>query len=194
MATRPAGNLILEPTATAQWHKLVRDAQAACGCSLEEELESYLTFLLMRFVERPDMAAAVLAVEYLDGLVSAGRLRRERLRDVGDKCLLYSGLFPRRAQRKRVRVGYFVRLGTSAYRQLADGARPGEAALFGRLAEGFVAMMDVLQSMRSDERLDPLAAHELWADTGSPRARRRLSELTAATPLAGPAGAGPHRH
>ena len=41
--------LILEPTSVAQWQALVREAQSECNCNLDETLESYLVFLLMRF-------------------------------------------------------------------------------------------------------------------------------------------------
>lgn len=183
-------SIVVNPTSTAQWHALVSEAETACACQLDEELESYLVFLLMRFAGRPDMASAVLAMEYLNGLVAAGRDRVDQLRDVGDKCLLFSGLFPKRAERRRVKVSYYVGLGRSAYQQLADNAAAAVLAKFyGHLAEAFVHMMDVLQAMRAlgGERglLSPLEAYDLWADTGSPRALRTLQEGSSALPIIG---------
>jgi hypothetical protein len=58
--------------------------------------------------------------------------------------------------------------------------------LYGRLAEAFVAIMDVLQAMRGlsgEAVLQPLAAAELWADTGSQSALRALSETTSSLPV-----------
>jgi hypothetical protein len=55
-----------------------------------------------------------------------------------------------------------------------------------RLANAFVAVMDVLQAMRGlsgEPALGPLAAAELWADTGSRSAYRALTETTTATPV-----------
>ena len=41
--------LILHPTDISQWHALVNEAQAATRLILNENTESYLVFLLMRF-------------------------------------------------------------------------------------------------------------------------------------------------
>ena len=179
--------LVLEPTETAQWHMLVTEAAASCDCRLDEGLESYLVFLLMRFAGRPELAASVMALEYLRGMLSLGRLRHEHLRDVGDKCLLYSGLFPRRAERRRVRISYFVDLGQAAYRQLALAPTHAGADLYARLSATFVLLMDVLQAMRGlgDAGLDPLHTLELWNDTGSRRAYQALRRMTDATPVPG---------
>lgn len=180
--------LVLEPTETAQWRALVAEAAASRDCRLDEGLESYLVFLLMRFVERPELAASVMALEYLRGMLALGHLRHERLRDVGDKCLLYSGLFPRRAERRRVRISYFVDLGQAAYRQLALAPARTGTELYARLSTTFVPLMDVLQSMRAlgnDPGLGPLQTLELWNDTGSRGAYQALRRMTGATPVHG---------
>lgn len=181
-------DLVLHPTSTAQWHSLVNEAQTACKVSLNEELESYLVFLLMRFVSRPEMAASVLALQYLEGAASGGRVRDDRMRDVGDQCLLFCGLFPRRAERRRVRVSYFVQLGRSAFNMLAQTATAG-AGLYAQVTSGFVPMMDVLQATRAAEPpIGPLAAQELWMDTGSESARQALANATGGTPVSGDTG------
>lgn len=171
--------IVTGPTAAAQWQHLVRSAAAECEHTLEEELESYLVFLLMRFASKPQMAGTVLALEYLQSVMQEGRQHADRLRDVGDQCLLYSGLFPLRARRRMVRMGYYVDLGRGAYRQLAERLQQGWAHTFGRLAEDFVALRDVLQAMRELDRpaaLDSLALQELWQQCGSRRAARQMSE------------------
>ena len=167
--------LVLEPTVTAQWHSLVSEAEARSARRLDETLQSYLVFLLMRFAARPELAASVMAREFLEGAATPGRLGQDRLRDVGDQCLLFSGLFPRRAERRLVRISYYVDLGRAAYGQLAEDRSPGSAALFAQLAEGFVALMEVLQAMSSltgTPALDLLHAVDLWHDTGSSHALR----------------------
>jgi hypothetical protein len=182
-------NLVLHPTSMAQWLALVHDAETAAAHRLDEELESYLVFLLMRFAGQPQVTARVLALEYLDGLLAGGRERKDRLRDVGDVCLLYSGLFPQMAARRRVRLSYFVQLGRTAYRELSDRLERGFAQVYLNLAHGFVPLMDVLQAMRTLPRgtpvLQPLEAFELWEDTGSSSARRSLRAVTDAVPVAG---------
>ena len=88
-------SLVLHPTATAQWHALVNEAESLRHIQLGEELESYLVFLLMRFTEKPEMAHSVLAMDFLDSVKAAGAERRDKLQDVGDKCLLFAGFISR---------------------------------------------------------------------------------------------------
>lgn len=178
---------LLHPTATAQWHALVNEAQDAAHHDLDEALESYLVFLLMRFATQPDVAGRVLALDYLQAMRDSGHQRASQLRDLGDHCLLFSGLFPERADRLRVRISYFVNLGRSAYGELSNRVSQGAAELYEHLAEGFIALMDTLHAMRelgSAQRcLSPLHAYELWQDTGSRHARETLSSYSRGVPL-----------
>jgi hypothetical protein len=179
--------LLVHTTATEEWLSLVHEAETAAAHPLDEEMQSYLVFLLMRFTENPELAASILAVEYLQSMHTTGRIGQDQLRNVGDKCLLYSGLFPQRAKRRRVKISYFVDLGRGAYQQLSERLEDGAAAMYHRLADAFVSLMDILQAMRTlgapDQRLDPLQAFELWQDTGSRYALRTLNQKTSATPL-----------
>jgi hypothetical protein len=139
----------------------------------------------MRFAERPDLAGRVMALEFLQAQQETGQVTMQ-LRDVGDQCLLFSGLFPQLAERRLVKVSYFVAIGRAAYDQLAALVDRNSDRLYGRLAEAFVAIMDVLQAMRGlsgEAVLQPLAAAELWADTGSQSALRTLSETTNSLPV-----------
>ncbi len=141
-------NLILNPTSTAQWHALVNDAQKKRNCHLTEDVESYLVFLLMRFIKRSDVASSVLSINYLESMQAFGKVKHDKLQDVGDQCLLYSGLFPNRAARKCVNVNYFVELGVSAYHELAVIAGHLFHALYEQLSESFITMMEILHTIR----------------------------------------------
>ena len=185
--------LLSPSTATEGWFALVQEAQREASQNLDEELESYLVFLLMRFTREPGLAASVLALEFLRGLQQAGGLRQASLRDVGDKCLLFTGFFPRRAERRRVRLSYFVDLGRAAYREAAQHSPPGLGGMYQGLAGAFVARMEVLQGVRrvggergrAEHLLDPLAAYELWERTGSRAAVEALRAVTGATAVPG---------
>src|SRR5437899_10481277 len=107
--------LIIQPTEIAQWQELIKEAENSSQLVLNEELESYLVFLLIRFTGQPQLAKSVLALEFLENSRCLGQKQQEELRNVGDKCLLISGLFPGRAQRRRVKISYFVQLGQNAY-------------------------------------------------------------------------------
>ncbi len=173
--------------ATAQWHDLVKEAEAYNGVQLDEDIESYLVFLLMRYTEQPQLAAKVMALEYLDGANSVGNQRQEKMRDVGDQCLLYSGLFPKRAERRRVTIGYYVNLGRTAYHTVSELTQSAMANMFGQLAESFVELMDTLQAMRcvnrNEQDIDALAAFEQWQQTNSRHAQQQLVNVTNAIPV-----------
>lgn len=141
--------LKLHPTPTAQWHSLVCEAESASNIFLDEELESYLVFLLMRFLDKPDIAHKVLALEYIDSMLSSGQRKEEKLRDVGDVCLIHAGLFPERAKRKRVSEQYFIDLGCGAYQQLSVVVENQIADVYYRLSQSFVSLRDLLQAMGS---------------------------------------------
>ncbi len=164
--------LILEPTPVAQWRALVTEARSACDYSLDESLESYLVFLLMRFTGRTGCTTRIMATDYLQSQTAQGEQQFGRLRDVGDHCLLFSGLFPQLAERRHVNIGYFVRIGRSSYLQLSERFDQGRALLYGHLAETFVILMDILQAMREiggQPLLSPLEVVDLWEETGSRR-------------------------
>lgn len=173
------------PTSTTQWQNLVIEASRACNITLPEQLESYLVFLLMRFITTPQMAHNVMGLEFLNSISYSGALRPIALRDVGDQCLLYSGLFPGRARRRRVRVSYYVNLGKSAYFSLAHNSKFSDSELFANLSDKFVLLMDTLQAMREinnqSQTLDAITAEELWHDTGSEHALQVLQQFTSQT-------------
>lgn len=180
--------IIIQPSSTAEWHTLVTEAKKVAAPSLAEEMESYLVFLLMRFVTHPDIVQSILATDFLQSLNQIRRERLEKLREVGDKCLLLAGLFPGRARRRRVRISYFVKLGQTAYSSLSDQRNQQEKSdLYGHLCTQFVLLMDLLQTMReldnSSKALDLFQAEELWADTKSQHALKILRQATQAFSL-----------
>lgn len=170
--------LILENTEIAQWYNLIQQAEQEYGCQLDESMESYLAFTLMRFMKDQDLATQALALDYLRAHGLPRSMRLEQLRDVGDQCLLLSGLFPKRAEKRLVRVSYYVGLGRSAYHHLSEGAQQASAELYRQLAEAFVTLMDVLQVIRqfSSPALLPIQTLELWSDTGSRHAFNSLAD------------------
>jgi len=183
-------NLVIQPTVTAQWHDLINEAQAAAHCQLNVTLESYLVFLLERFTRRPEIMSTILSMDYLEATTQA-KQNHDQLRDIGDRCLLFSGLFPQIAERRLVKISYFVSLGRSAYHQLAaniDNRKEQINDLYTCLTHGFVQLMDILQAIRGlddshNDRLKPLQAFELWQETGSQQAYQAIRAINDGLPL-----------
>lgn len=140
--------IIVQPSELAQWHALINEAQSRCSNTLPEDIESYLVYLLMRFSKRPEMASNMLALEFIKSLKASGDLRTEQLRDVGDKCLLFSGLFPGLAKKRHVSLSYFSDIGQSAYALISDHELGLNGRLFQALYQAFDSMIRVLQALR----------------------------------------------
>ena len=139
--------LILHPTETSQWYALLNEAQANSECFLEEKVESYLVFLFMRFNQSPHIAKRFFALDFLKiSQTRAGKVKRELLQQVGDQSLLFSGLFPGLAERKNVSVDYFVQMGKTAYRAVAE---QDACDLFHALNINFKSMRQVLNAIQS---------------------------------------------
>jgi len=179
--------LILEPTAQAQWQTLLQEAQSACDHYLDETLESYLVFLLMRFADKPHCTARIMAEDFLGSQLLHGEQRADSLRQVGDHCLLFSGLFPELAERRLVRISYFVNIGRSSYRQLAEVLDRSWSSVYRNLSDAFIILMDILHAMRGlggEAALTPLQALDLWQETGRRRCYRQVSDGGRVIPLA----------
>lgn len=180
-------NMTANPGSDAEWRTLVGAAEARTGCVLGERIENYLVNLLIRVSTRPDLCDGLIA---LDQLTSQPPLkpRADHLRDIGDQCLLFAGLFPDLAEQRGVRLSQFVSLGQTAYRQLHE-LLPGESGHpYADLYLAFTNLLDLLHTMRElcdDEAggLTPLHAFDLWSDTGSLRALRYIRAATGAFPI-----------
>lgn len=143
-------SLILQPTDTAQWLTLLNKAQGESEIYLGQDIESYLVFMLMRFSGRPEFANSVLALDFYEAMQELATHHYDSLQDVGDKCLLFSGLFPDQAKQRQVSVSYFIELGQHAYHAIALREQSTVAQIFSDLSEQFPSLTDVLQAMRPE--------------------------------------------
>lgn len=171
---------------TAGWRALLTRASAVAGLPLQEDVENYLTCLLLRQIGTPTSALDDLARGFASNLLVASPGSGDQtLDDIGEQCLLFAGLFPEQAAEQLMPVSYFVRMGTDAYRKLADVS--GES-LYAQVADQFVSLMDMLQCLRDLDTdchcLDALSAFDQWQETGSSHAWRVLQALTASVPSA----------
>lgn len=140
--------LILHPTDLSQWHAFVNEAQASTHLILNENTESYLVFLLMRFSQKSQLIDSILAMDFLHAQHTSSRKQVEFLRDLGDKSLLFCGLFPGMASRRHVSIDYFKDMGRSAYLTLSELQATDQSLLYSQLSDQFDEMQRVLQAMR----------------------------------------------
>ncbi len=177
-------NWLVHKGETAPWHALVGEAMSASGIQLNEDLESYLVFLLMRFTNKTQIASSIIALDYLISYQLTKAQQQSLLRDVGDKCLIMAGLFPGRAKKRRVRINYFIKIGQSAYQTLSHLNQHLTSELFSTLSLEFVQLIDVLQAARHTQHngnvLMPADAYDLWQDV---TAKKELEGLIQANEL-----------
>jgi hypothetical protein len=141
--------LILHPTELSQWHALVNDAQASTSLMLNENTESYLVFLLMRFSQSSKLIESVIALDFLESMRKSRPRQVELLRDVGDKSLLFCGLFPGMAEKRHVSLNYFVDMGQAAYLTVGE-LNESQSSLYIQLSRQFLMLQQILRAMRSE--------------------------------------------
>ena len=142
--------LILYPTEISQWQALVNEAQHSTQLHLNQDTESYLVFLLMRFTHSADWIDSVLALDVLESKYARHKLKIQKLSAVGDKSLLFSGLFPGVATKRHVSKRYYTEMGRAAYLTVSALQTAESAALYKQLGIQFVSLQTILQSLRSD--------------------------------------------
>jgi hypothetical protein len=146
----------------ALWTDLVHEAEHGAATRLDEELESYLVFLLMGHTRDVQLGRNAVALDYLLARAESGTRLKQELRDVGDRCLLLAGFYPEQAERRLVSIRYFLDVGSRAYDELANVLRAGIADLYDHLAQAFAHLVRVLMELRRRMReIAPLVLHEL---------------------------------
>ncbi|OGT25596.1 MAG: hypothetical protein A3B71_06070 [Gammaproteobacteria bacterium RIFCSPHIGHO2_02_FULL_42_43] len=139
-----------EDSRWVEWHNLLIEAQEKSGHTLIEPVEHYVLITLDAYTAQLKLATSALAIEFLEN-VHVNHVRDfQKLRSVGDQCLILAGLFPERAIRKRVSRDYFTHLGENAYYILSYAQVPIhiDHSLFYLLSENFSDLVQVLQAMR----------------------------------------------
>ena len=104
----------------------------------------------MRFSQTTQLIESVIALDFLDSMHAPGHRQAERLRDVGDKSLLFCGLFPGMAIKRNVRLDYFSEMGQAAYLTVSELEDNESASLYFQLSTQFISMQQILQAMRGN--------------------------------------------
>lgn len=142
--------LILHPTETCQWYALINEAQATTRLVLDENTESYLVFLLMRYSQNSKLIESIVALDFLESAHASRHRQVELLRDIGDKSLLFCGLFPGLARKRHVSIDYFCDMGQAAYLSAGALGLGQFTELFQVLGSKFRSLKEILQAMRGE--------------------------------------------
>ena len=146
-------SIVLYPTEVCQWQALVSEAQQEAYVTLNESVESYLVFMLMRFLRKRKFSESILALDFLEAFDKPNPYKIKSLKEVGDKSLLICGLYSKYVTCKFGSPSYFVNLGRNAYYQVSLLENfDSDNNLFDELYTDFLAMQNVLHyiSLKSD--------------------------------------------
>lgn len=172
-------NLLTNNTPLGLWQEVIKHAEGRLSITLNKRLENYLVKLLIHYTDKPELIKQVVAHGFLQGMQEPQKQRPVSLQNVGDQCLLFAGLFPGVAERRCVKISYFVDMGRSAYAAVSCETND----LFNLLALQFVILMDVLQSIQDSSPLLPITAYDQWNEVGSVRALQILKTYTQGIPI-----------
>lgn len=170
-------------------------AMASNKVAIEDHTAHYVVNLLTLFArsealhDQADSGPGLrpLALMLADAAeADSGESRNSALKRLGDVALFVAGFMAEGLDRKTVGIGYYVRMGGSAYRTLATVLPPNSrgrafAPVFAELGTKFADVVDVLNEVRHagcpacDK--DVLRLYESWLTTGSRRAERLLRQL-----------------
>ena len=141
------------PNEIAQWHSLILDAQSDLDFYLPESIEHYVVMTLHSYTTNTAFTSAIIALEFLKAIEDNSIINLQKLRDVGDHCLILSGLFPERAKRKNVSSEYFERIGKEAYYNLsfAQTRWVFDKDIFLKLCENFSDLIRLLNKLRVND-------------------------------------------
>ena len=174
---------LIDPSAsvTAFFRDAVEGAIRSRRCGASEASEVYLVGLLSDYA-KPSAPTPRLeqpfTLQLQDALNRGGADRFERLRQLGDEVLYFTGFFGGHLATRGVPLGYVSTLGSTAYDRAAAMLRRGGAgaapALFDELATKFTMFASLLndvadalyaQSARDDRRI--LEVYERWLERRS---------------------------
>ncbi|MCB9745914.1 MAG: hypothetical protein H6740_25290 [Alphaproteobacteria bacterium] len=174
--------------------KRVDDAKAERGVELDTWTTTYLAHLLVRVGRTRDLfrddSPDTLAEIHLAAR-SADRREAARLyRYLGDRALSIAGYFKESLRRGAVGPAYYEAMGESAYYQVATMGLSGAAVarsadpwtgvfleLARRMGDCIGLFQDISERDRAEGTQDVVRLYELWLESRSPHAARRLSEL-----------------
>jgi hypothetical protein len=136
---------------------------------------------------------STLAETFLKAQTADGAVRHDMLRRLADRTLYITGFFADSLQRKLVDIDYYVDVGGTAYRALAEESREDvKGRVFLELGRRFTEFVDVISAvslkakMTDEENI--LRLYEVYNLTGSESAREQLLSRGLLAPVRGSVG------
>jgi len=149
------------------------------GVAASADAEFYLVNLLSEYAHAP-LQDEPLALRLSTAATALPDERARQLREIGDQSLYVSGFFSDSLSRSLVDVDYYIRIGGTAYGQLARMQMCGRAAgpVFVELSGKFPQFVEVLAEVSAESALTTergvVELYQRWLRTGSEWSERKL--------------------
>lgn len=172
-------DLISHRSVSEFFRQAVASAIRNQGVDTTELTEFYLVDLLSTFARMTLDDGEPLGIRLAQATLAAPEERAKTLRGIGDQSLYVSGFFAESLHRSLVDVDYYIRIGGSAYRQLARmPSRREQAEVYLELSGKFPRFVDVLAEVSEGGAVETAAGlvqlYERWLRTGSEWIARKL--------------------
>jgi sirohydrochlorin ferrochelatase len=121
-----------------------------------------------------------LAELHFEAAKSGGPRAVRCYREIGDRAMWVTSVFPDSLRRRAVGPDYYRAMGSAAYASLADRSPDALAELFLELANRFALASASIREALEDARIegsDPVTLYREWAMTGCPTALRCLQRM-----------------
>ena len=128
------------------WHSIIKEAQANSHIQLNDEIEHYIIITLNNYLTQTDLGSNNLAITFLENVQNPDP---DKLRKIGDQCLIISGLFPEFTYKKNVSLVYFIDIGKEAYFKISTLDNKNiQSKLYYTLSQDFMGLVDVIYHIK----------------------------------------------
>lgn len=184
-------SLLAIPSLKEFFRGLLTQASGHQGVRLGEGAEFYLVNLLSEFAAADKLFARdeesggareeALALLYHRAQLAPKEERIRQLRRLGDVSLYTAGFFGDALRERPVGPDYYIRMGGTAYGEVAHLAPGGSSGVYAELGAKFAALVEVLAEIAARGLVahgaeGALRVYETWSRTGSESLQRVLVE------------------
>ena len=91
----------------------------------------------------------IICTDLLDKSSIGAKTLENKLQDIGDTCLIFTGFYPGIAHRRNVSDNYYIDIGKTAYDTLSINQKDSSGEVYKLLCQQFVPITNVLKGMQN---------------------------------------------
>lgn len=126
-------------------YELVMFAESKSNVILADDVEYYVVDLLARYMEKPYIPTAIIAIQMMEAVNSKSDKRKKQLEQIAEECILIDGL--ELNSRRWPTKNYYSDMGKLALEHRAWTDRPPEL-FYEKVASQFTMISDVLHKIK----------------------------------------------